>query len=1022
MLKRILLVLCSSIQIFAINLRLLQGTTQVLTEPQQKYALFRGVSYAEGVAENLYNTSVKDIKIKIAQDLAESKQPADEIAESKARVEAYVKNLSATESATSKLVSQMFHRAGGQFQLTEAFNNPVSKLTPKNIGEILRIISESKSVLQAKEQSNLETQLEIYLEKLGLKKESGSTFKRKDFRPFVSALVGSLAECDPNNPQALFAPGTTEGILISYVLKRCHSKADLEGYLEGLTGEKITLSDEEYSVEDVKKIIQEGIELENTKGFGNWLVKKFITQNIQLKNAQAFGDWLVCAFYQKNYMAILPKITSNTSVLYDGISFPNCVEATILNLCNIGSYNGLRLGIAPEGLTLSSSLQHFYSTPKANMPAEVSNNKVHQAFVDMIENMSGIAYHTLKIVGKKDVLYLPSEYEGFMPIDQNLISDDELAKLPTKEISIGGKKFMLHEKKVGTAKYLLIPKGSDLACFEIMPTASNMVVALNNLFDLKLYESKDIFEQNFAQQNFSKICDKLGWMLQTSNIDNTIGTTINVCKSTSCFAINLQHKAHGYVSITKDNLTSFVDKNLLSTKLYQERPEEISELIPLTDSSISMKELFNLTGKDTQKFLQLLRNVDVRNPDRSVEVIKQVLELNLKNDVLDHYISQLIVQLPIDQHYILNIAEAYNGSLVMRNTFKIVLDRYLIQEGVTYGVLSITKALAKAKILTVQEILSLLEKGTGNKGFVQMQALSVIKELVKVKILTVQEIISLLEKKIANRESMAHPILATIVDLARAKILTIQDKDQVFSLLEKGMASNDKSTQKDTLSASKQLAMLKILTVQEILSLLEKGMTSNGEFIQARILSTISDLAQDKIVTIQDKVQIMSFLEKGMASNDSQIQYNTLSTIVDLAEDKILTRKEIVPLLKEGLGDIKEGAVYDIKYITLEVAQQLVEDNILTVADKDLLQKLSESPMYQRTLAVKRMGKGLLRRTNIDLMPHEPTDVIGKELAQHGMSAQEFGQKFEEQHKEQARLMQKKDQDEVEYHIPGFEY
>ena len=144
-----------------------------------------------------------------------------------------------------------------------------------------------------------------------------------------------------------------------------------------------------------------------------------LQKGIQLGNTKVFGDWLTCANYEKNYMSGLPKITSNTSVEYEGRSFVNCVEATIFNLCNIATYNGSNLGDAPADVQMNSSLQNFYSTQKANMPSEVSNYSVHQAFVDVVENMPGIAYNRLKISGQQSGLSLPSEYEGFMPVDQH---------------------------------------------------------------------------------------------------------------------------------------------------------------------------------------------------------------------------------------------------------------------------------------------------------------------------------------------------------------------------------------------------------------------------------------------------------------------------------------------------------------------------------------------------------------------------------------------------------------------------
>ncbi len=1025
MLKRILVIICSSVQIFSINLQLLDGTTAVLSKSEQRYALFRGIAYAEGVAENLYNSG--NVKKTISKEIIDSRQPADEIADSKERVEKFLEEMS--ESATSKLLSQMFHRAGGQFQLTEAPNNPVRQLTPKNMGEILRIISESKSLPQPKELLNLEFKIETYLEKLGLKKASGSPFKRKDFKPFVSSLIGSLQESNPNNSQASFAPGTTEGILLSYVLKRCNTKADLEDYLEGLTGKKITLSNQEYSADDIKRIVDQGIQLENT---------------------EAFGDWLTCAFYQKNYMSALPKITSNTSVIYQAISFADCVETTIRNLCNIATYDGASLGVAPKGITLSSLLQSFYAQEKANMPSEVSNKNVHQAWVDVIEDMPGMAYNRLKITGQNNHLYLPSEYEGFMPIDGTMISEQELKELPTKEFILSGQKFMLPEKTVGDARYLVVPQGMNLSCYEVLPTASNMVVALNNLFDLKLYESTTMFKQSFAQQNFSKICAKLGWDLKTLNIDNTKSATINICKHDSCFAINLHRKNHGYVSVTKDKVGSLVDKSISAATSYQEHPEELSELIPLLENSVSMQQLFDLSGKNSQNFLKLLKNVDVRNPDQCVIIIEQVLNLKLQDSELDSYISRLIVQLPTnDIHYIQSVIKSSEEvSDTIKSSLKRFLDIWVIKNGVNNNnTVDIVMALVRSKMVTLNELMPYLEKVMASRySYVRAKAFLVIKALVKKKMITLNEVMPFIEKGMAsiNLEDLSS-VFSVIQALLEEKMVT---SNEVMPFIEKGMASNDRTNigpiyvinQSATVRLIQVLVKEKMVTLNEVMPFIEKGMASDF-YVQSETLNLIKELVKTKMITSNE---VMPYLEKGMANIDPTTHLATLHLIQALVKEKMVTLKEVMPFIKkrsmanndpyiqnvtlnlikvlvkekmitlnEVMPFIEKGMASSDSYVqrnTFDLIKELVETKMLTsnevipllekgvASDDPYVQQEARTMINQLSLVSRAylMSRGLLRKTGILSMRHEPyaTDIVGRDLERRGMSAKEFGEHY----------------------------
>jgi hypothetical protein len=276
MLKRLLLAILYSAQVLSINLLLLKGTTEVLPENLKKYALYHGVPFAEKLAENYYVASPQDIRLRIKHEIENTQQSGSYTEETKSDLTKYAEDLKSGESYTSRLVSQLYYRpVGGQFQLAAAQNNPVINLKPGHIGNILRIIDQSKG----KSKTDLETDLKKYLVSLQFKKASGSIFIRKDFNPFVAALIGSLQESDASNTEAIFAPGTTVGILLGYCLSKSNTKADLKDYLEGLTGQSISLPDEQYSQEEVKQIVD---------------------QEMQLENTDRFADWLTCATYQAN--------------------------------------------------------------------------------------------------------------------------------------------------------------------------------------------------------------------------------------------------------------------------------------------------------------------------------------------------------------------------------------------------------------------------------------------------------------------------------------------------------------------------------------------------------------------------------------------------------------------------------------------------------------------------------------------------------------------------------------------------
>jgi hypothetical protein len=116
-----------------INIRQLKNISKVLPEDEKYNSPVFGLPLIEnGVAENIYLFSAKQIKQRIAtalQDIAEDK-----------KVSLFASLDQIKNTHTQNLVSLLFHSVGGTFNLTNAVNNPMRLLSPKDIGGILKII------------------------------------------------------------------------------------------------------------------------------------------------------------------------------------------------------------------------------------------------------------------------------------------------------------------------------------------------------------------------------------------------------------------------------------------------------------------------------------------------------------------------------------------------------------------------------------------------------------------------------------------------------------------------------------------------------------------------------------------------------------------------------------------------------------------------------------------------------------------------------------------------------------------
>ena len=503
----------------SINPRFLKGTHNVLANTN--YAPFWGLAIIENdLAQQWYTLSAKQ-QNKENMPIVQNAQQHTLVTLNKEKLLSMMAQQK--NAPIQDLVLQMFHIAGGTFTLTRAVNNPVSQFTPKIIGQILRKVHDAKIYDDAFLKS-----MEDFLVTLQLKDPSNKDFKAKDFRPFAKALTASLQEFIQNQKDPLYI---TQQVLLGFMLCKSTTKADLELYFTGFEGKPVKISDEMFTPTDIAMIPE---------------IVNFTIDNTPFLE---FADFVCTAIYQNKYAAKLPKMASNVMVNYNTYRFADCMEATMLNLANIATYDAVKnhLGASLNNVSISPELTAFYQKKLNHNPAEVDNINVHNDWVVLVENIVGAAYQNIGISQTGISIPITDKYAGAIPVP----SFD--SQLPIQEIFINNQSYQCNVANIDKEQYLLVPQNYNLTCFELMPTISNIVVIMNHLFNLNLINTTlDIFQSDFAVQQFEKLCEKFSWSINTDLEMMKHDKIINLklfTKDRAPFTIDLYHKRHASVSV-----------------------------------------------------------------------------------------------------------------------------------------------------------------------------------------------------------------------------------------------------------------------------------------------------------------------------------------------------------------------------------------------------------------------------------------------------------------------------------------
>lgn len=705
-----------------LNPKQLKGTHTVLQDYSGCSPFYGLVLLDKGVLRNLYEFS--SFYNKTLGDGVLKNAPV-ELEPLKKDVQDYFAEDRST--GTQNLVRQMFHMPpGGTFNPTNAPNNPVAQFTPKDIGKILRIVYDTQH-----DAVKMETDVKGYLQGLGIKDPKGKAFAPKDFNPFVKSLVKAIRECDEKNPEALFATNTAQSALLGYLLIKSNERKDLQNYFYGFLGKDVTLSDELYSAQEIAKLS---------------------TVAPDLKNLESFANFVCATVYQQLYSGDLPKIiTSNMGVGFKGVEFTDCMECVMRNLCNIATYSSKDkvLGIAPEGAKFDTTLQEFYA--KHSDANNITNETVHQDWVSVVENVSGVSYNRLCNVSGGSI-NVPFDCAGFIPV----ATVD--SSMPVQKLTIGASSYFVYEKMVGDRKFLLVPHDSGAICCELMPSVRNIIILMNTLFNLNLYSESDaIFSVDFEQNYLNSMCEKFAWSVQDSgNLTKSVSLSV-ATKFKQEFSINLSDKAHGYV------------------KLQESQKENVGISGLFDDASVVQQAIGTALGLcDIEKSFKNDFYYDLIDPNNRVSRVKIMMDRENGSRLLT---DNLIVSIGFlqDMHYLQQIQSA-NVDLSLKAK-KIM------------GTLNLLKyadpSILDVRLYSSSEIISIINCGLKRTNLSD-EYYRLARKAIDENILTVfnsKDIISWIQTGI-DRESCLSSVFFSLIKIAQAKdILNNVSKSKIFSWL-----------------------------------------------------------------------------------------------------------------------------------------------------------------------------------------------------------------------------------------------
>jgi hypothetical protein len=617
-----------------------------------------------------------------------------------------------------KLTQFLFHPVQGSFNVTRASGSVATYFTPKTVGGLLGEIEKVKPAIQKivqdkKKDAWKKTELDKLQDKL--KKDLANVLaKDEGYKAGVAGYLGSIQgdrtklgyfssnqkgllaaivnlledsgffEIKGKRSEAIYPFYTAYDVLLTFLFRKAEDvkaganvdKLDYKEYFEGL---RIQLGDAIFTEPGLKLLESEAwlhdVYDDSEAALGTYL------QEISnaISKANPLDAELLDQLYEKIVFADLsrpkelPNLAQYRDSFYEGQPFPDCVDTTMRNLCNIVVFekktNTFNLAMIKD-VHPDAACRDFYSNELYKKATEIENPLVHDAWPQVVENRPYISYN--RVLRKKDravfccALRDNDPFYGFM-LNSNALKDKAKEKITISFEDGSNETFDLLE--MNGHKFALVDS-EQFAPFEIMPSLKNVIILMNGLFGLHLYENLEtaFFEEDFDTTYFPMIAKRFNWKYTSSseNLDQSdyknieIKVKIKSKTGAGSFTLSLEfdtQEVFGHGQLILESAVSFEPYQELVFKFARTQLVELAQAQQL-DTHSSLFDLFALYQKPNsfEDTISLFKDYGALNnfvyfiqrlqdPNRKLEIIKLIIKS--ENSSMYGLCAGLIKSMPI---------------------------------------------------------------------------------------------------------------------------------------------------------------------------------------------------------------------------------------------------------------------------------------------------------------------------------------------------------------------------------------
>jgi hypothetical protein len=460
-----------------------------------------------------------------------------------------------------KLTTFLFHPVQGSFNVTRAPGSAATYFTPRTVGLLLGEIEKIKPIIQkimqekkanAWKEAELKKVQEVLKKNLAnvladdegykmgvagyLRAIQGDKAKLSYFssnqKGLIAAVVSLLEESGffeikSKKSKAIYPFYTPYDILLTFLLRKAEDiksgekvdKLDYKEYFEGL---RIQLGDVIFTEQGLRLLDSEAWLHDAYDDSEAAMITYLKEISSAIDKANPLDVELLNQLYEKMVFAELsrpkgfPNLAQYRTSAYEGQPFPDCVDTTMRNLCNVAVFdaktNTFNLAMIKNAHP-DAACSAFYINELYKKATEIENPLVHEAWTHVVENRPYISYN--RILRKKDIkvfccaMRKNDSFHGFM------LSTDALKGKAKGTIDISfedGAHETFDLLEMNGHRFALVD-AAQFAPFEIMPSLKNVIILMNTLFGLGLYENieKVFFEENFNTTYFPMIAKRFDW-------------------------------------------------------------------------------------------------------------------------------------------------------------------------------------------------------------------------------------------------------------------------------------------------------------------------------------------------------------------------------------------------------------------------------------------------------------------------------------------------------------------------------